>query len=81
MEQAARARKRLPEVQARIRQKLAGRVGELEAQADKDRLEQELVYLAQKMDVDEELTAWTGMWPKCGGCWSVTSRSEGGWIS
>jgi uncharacterized protein (TIGR00255 family) len=39
----------------RIRYKLDARLNELQAQVDKDRLEQELAYLAQKMDVDEEL--------------------------
>lgn len=46
---------RLPEVRARIRSKLTERLAQLQAQPDSDRLEQELVILAQKMDVDEEL--------------------------
>ncbi len=54
-QQVEKARQRLPEVQARMRQKLEGRLAELEIQVDNDRLEQELVFLAQKMDVDEEL--------------------------
>ena len=49
------ARSRLPQVQARIREKLQTRLAELEARADPDRLEQELIFLIQKMDVDEEL--------------------------
>lgn len=53
-------RQRLPEVQARLREKLQTRLGELQAQADQDRLEQELVYLAQKLDVDEELDRLAG---------------------
>ena len=54
------ARQRLPEVQAGIRQKLESRLAELEAKPDQDRLEQELVYLAQKMDVAEELDRLQG---------------------
>jgi uncharacterized protein (TIGR00255 family) len=50
---------RLPEVRARIRARLLERLAQLQAQSgsngDTDRLEQELVILAQKMDVDEEL--------------------------
>ena len=46
---------RLPEVRARIRARLLERLAQLQAQPDTDRLEQELVILAQKMDVDEEL--------------------------
>ena len=56
----ASARARLPEVLARIRDKLRLRVSELTANPDPDRLEQELAYLAQKMDVDEELDRLTG---------------------
>ncbi len=56
----ASARARLPEVLARIRDKLRLRVSELTASPDPDRLEQELAYIAQKMDVDEELDRLTG---------------------
>ena len=56
----ASVRMRLPEVLARIRDKLRVRVQELGATPDPDRLEQELAYLAQKMDVDEELDRLTG---------------------
>jgi len=54
-QQIEKVKRRLPEVQLRIRQKLDTRLAELQVQVDKDRLEQELAYLAQKMDVDEEL--------------------------
>jgi len=54
-QQVEKARQRLPEVQARIRDKLETRLTELETRVDTDRLEQELVFLVQKMDVDEEL--------------------------
>ena len=50
-----RARRRLPEVQARIRDKLTARLAELDVPADNNRLEQELVFLAQKIDIAEEL--------------------------
>ena len=45
----------MPEVLTAVRQRLKNRLAELEAKPDADRLEQEMVYLAQKLDVDEEL--------------------------
>lgn len=49
------ARERLPVVLNLVRSKLLARIEEVIAQPDHDRLEQELVLLAQKLDVDEEL--------------------------
>jgi uncharacterized protein (TIGR00255 family) len=46
---------RLPEVQARIREKLQERVAALAGAANPERLEQEIAMLLQKMDVAEEL--------------------------
>jgi uncharacterized protein (TIGR00255 family) len=46
---------RMPEVLLLIRKKLFDRITELVAQPDFDRLEQELVLLAQKLDITEEL--------------------------
>ena len=46
---------RIPEVLLLIRNKLKDRITELVAQPDFDRLEQELVFLAQKLDITEEL--------------------------
>lgn len=46
---------RIPEVALRIREKLTKRLEELRAEVDANRLEQELVFLTQKMDVAEEL--------------------------
>lgn len=51
----AAARQRMPEVLKSIRSKLTTRVIELVAEPNFDRLEQELVLLAQKLDVEEEL--------------------------
>ena len=48
-------REQMPQIQQRYREKLTARLEELSAGVDQDRLEQELVFLAQKMDVDEEL--------------------------
>ena len=48
-------RQQLPEIQQRYRDKLTARLEELNIGVDRERLEQELVFLAQKMDVDEEL--------------------------
>jgi uncharacterized protein (TIGR00255 family) len=49
------ASQRMPEVLLLIRNKLKDRITELVAQPDFDRLEQELVILAQKLDITEEL--------------------------
>jgi len=49
------ARIRMPEVLKNLRSKLTARVVELVAEPNFDRLEQELVLLAQKLDVSEEL--------------------------
>jgi len=51
----ASANKRLPEVLKQVREKLKNRISELVAEPDYDRLEQEIVYLAQKLDIAEEL--------------------------
>ena len=51
----ALVRTRLPEISARIRAKVGERIAQLGTQVDPERLEQELVLLAYKMDVDEEL--------------------------
>jgi uncharacterized protein (TIGR00255 family) len=48
-------RARMPEVMQSIRQKITARLAEVSANPDFDRLEQEMVYLAQKLDVEEEL--------------------------
>mgnify|MGYP001824811389 FL=1 len=50
-----KVRQQLPDVRQRYREKLTARLEELKAGVDRERLEQELVFLAQKMDVDEEL--------------------------
>ena len=49
------AHKRMPEVLNNLRNKLTARVQEMVAEPNFDRLEQELVLLAQKFDVAEEL--------------------------
>jgi len=49
------ARRRLPEIRLATREKLLARLAELQQPTDPGRLEQELVFLAQKMDVDEEM--------------------------
>jgi len=47
--------RRLPEVRERIRARLTDKLAQLQAQVDQDRIEQEMVILLQRMDVDEEL--------------------------
>jgi len=53
-------RVRLPEVSQRLRQRLTEKIAQLGVAPDPDRLEQELVIYAHKMDVDEELERLTG---------------------
>ena len=57
--QVAQARVEFPAAMQAIREKINTRAAELVAQIDTDRLEQELVFLAQKMDVAEELDRLT----------------------
>jgi uncharacterized protein (TIGR00255 family) len=52
---SAQVRVRMPEVLAGVRERIRERARALEVRIDEDRLEQELVLLAQKMDVAEEL--------------------------
>lgn len=54
-EQVLKARQILPQTLSAMRAKLLARIEELGLQPDLARLEQELVYLAQKLDVSEEL--------------------------
>ena len=48
-------RQRRPEVLAAIRTKITSRIDDLQIDADQNRLEQELVFITQKLDVEEEL--------------------------
>jgi uncharacterized protein (TIGR00255 family) len=48
-------RKRRPQVVTALREKLQARIAELILEPDNNRLEQELAYYAQKLDVEEEL--------------------------
>ncbi|MEE4378716.1 MAG: YicC/YloC family endoribonuclease [Candidatus Competibacteraceae bacterium] len=53
--QVTEVRARRPEVLARLREKWLNRLADLPVDPDHNRLEQELVMLAQKLDVDEEM--------------------------
>jgi uncharacterized protein (TIGR00255 family) len=53
-------RTRVPEVNARVRARLEERLVELGAQIDRDRVEQEIVMLLQRLDVSEELDRLEG---------------------
>lgn len=53
--QVTEMRRRLPEILGKQRRRLLKKLEEIGAEPDVDRLEQELVYAAQKADVDEEL--------------------------
>ncbi|PLW70945.1 YicC family protein [Pseudohalioglobus lutimaris] len=54
-QQVASTRQLVPTLQQRQRDKVLARIKELNVDVDQGRLEQELVYMAQKSDVDEEL--------------------------
>jgi len=56
----ASVRERLPEVQARVRTRLDERLAELGASVERERIEQELALLLQRLDVDEELERLAG---------------------
>jgi uncharacterized protein (TIGR00255 family) len=51
---------RLPEVRSRMRTRLLEKLAQLGGEPNAERLEQELVILAQRMDVDEELERLKG---------------------
>ena len=51
----AKVRTLMPNIQANQKQKILEKIQALEVEVDQNRLEQELVYLAQKSDVDEEM--------------------------
>ncbi len=51
----ARIREWLPEIRTALRQKLLSRIEDLQQPLEPGRLEQEIAFLVQKMDVDEEL--------------------------
>ena len=52
--------RRLPEVRTRMRTRLNEKLAQLATPANPERIEQELVLLAQKMDVDEEIERLRG---------------------
>ncbi len=54
-EQVDRARKRMPQVIASVRERLKARLNEVCDNLDEQRLEQEMALLAQRLDVDEEM--------------------------
>lgn len=49
------ARERMPQVLQNIRDRLDARLGDLKKEMDEARIEQEMVMLAQRLDVDEEM--------------------------
>ncbi|TDG15706.1 YicC family protein [Seongchinamella unica] len=53
--EVAVTRKRVPELLQQQRDKVISRIEELDVEVDQGRLEQELVHMSQKADVDEEL--------------------------
>jgi uncharacterized protein (TIGR00255 family) len=59
-ELVAVVRTRLPQMQTRVRARLDERLAELGANVDRERLEQELALLLQRLDVDEELERLSG---------------------
>jgi uncharacterized protein (TIGR00255 family) len=53
--QVEKAKQRIPVVLEEIRQRLVDRLGELRDEMDPARIEQEMVLLAQRLDIDEEM--------------------------
>jgi uncharacterized protein (TIGR00255 family) len=53
--QVARARELMPQIIAALRERLHKRLAEVSETLDAERIEQEMVLLAQKLDVDEEM--------------------------
>ena len=51
----ATVRERVPEILQKVRERLLNRFEELKLQLDNDRLEQEMVMITQRSDVEEEL--------------------------
>jgi uncharacterized protein (TIGR00255 family) len=56
----AQVRARLPEVLARVRARIEARLAELGGELNQERVEQEIVLLLHRLDVDEELDRLTG---------------------
>ena len=56
----AQVRARLPEVLARVRARIEARLAELGGELNQERIEQEIVLLLHRLDVDEELDRLTG---------------------
>ena len=53
--EVAESRQRIPELLQQQRDRVVAKINDLDVEIDENRLEQELVYMAQKADVDEEL--------------------------
>jgi uncharacterized protein (TIGR00255 family) len=58
-EQVVAARERMPRVIEAVRERLRSRLAEVMETPDNDRIEQEMVMLAQRLDVDEEMDRLT----------------------
>ncbi len=63
---------RLPEIAARQRERMLARLATLNTSADNERLEQELVIFAHKMDVDEEMDRLTSHLVEIRSCIAAT---------
>ncbi len=55
LERVAEVRERMPEVLTAIRSRIRERLAEVRDQLDETRLEQEMILIAQRVDVDEEM--------------------------
>ena len=53
--EVAESREHIPELLQQQRDRVVAKINDLDVEVDENRLEQELVYMAQKADVDEEL--------------------------
>jgi len=72
-DQVAQAKERMPEVLEALRDRLRQRLSELREELDASRLEQEMLLLTQRLDVDEEMDRLTAHLDEIA---SVVSRDE-----
>ena len=72
-DQVGQAKERMPEVLAALRDRLRQRLSELREELDASRLEQEMLLLTQRLDVDEEMDRLTAHLDEIA---SVVSRDE-----
>lgn len=71
----------MPKVMEWQREKLSNRLAEIQGELDPARLEQEMVLLAQKQDVAEEMDRLEATWPKPAGSSTRVAAKAADWTS